>query len=269
MEPSGAGRARVDEDGKAPDVYAQRREARLLLPLAQEAGQLSFHAWSFAPGQEVTLAINGRAVGSQALPESPTWLTFTVPADPARPPLSDVRLRFARLAPVAEWSQRLSRPGPAALLVRSAGQETGDFGHIYADGVERSPNQRGYNLVALQPDGRFLAAASFDTHLDPGASAALAAWVSALPEAALVAGAARDEASMNLGQDAVDALRSLGLAGDLRGHFRWGHAFIGRVGAAPGTALEAMDGVRPAQVSLGFSLSASEVAMALDEVEIK
>ena len=74
---------------------------------------------------------------------------------------------------------------------------------------------------------------------------------------------------MNLGQDAVEALRSLGLAGDLRGHFRWGHAFIGQVASAPGTAAEAMDGVRTAQVGLGLPLSASEVAVALDQVKIK
>jgi hypothetical protein len=61
----------------------------------------------------------------------------------------------------------------------------------------------------------------------------------------------------------------LGVSGDLRGHFRWGHAFIGQVGAAPGTAREIMDGVRTAQVSLGLPLSAAEAAAALDAIEIQ
>jgi hypothetical protein len=253
----------------APPVYAQREEARLLLPLGPEAGQIRLRASALAPDQQVTLSVDGHEVGSQGLPELPTWLAFDVPADPARPPLSDVRLHFSKLAPVAEWAQRLNRSGPAALLVRSAGEETGDFGHIYVDGVERSPNERGYNLVALQPDGRFLEAANFDTHADPSASARLADWVAALPAGTLVAGAVRDEASMNLGQEAVEALHSLGVAGDLRGHFRWGHAFIGHAGDPPGTALEDMDGIRPAQVSLGLPLNAAGVAAALYEVELR
>ena len=152
----------------------------MLLPLTREAGQLSFHAWAFAPDQRVTLVVDGHTIGSQLLSESPTWLAFDFAADLARPLLSDVRLRFSTLVPVTEWALRLNRSGPSSLLVRSAGQETGDFGHIYLDGVERSPNLRGYNLVALHPDGRFLAAANFDTHLDGRASAALVSWVRAL-----------------------------------------------------------------------------------------
>lgn len=252
-----------------PPVYAQRAEARLLLPLGPEAGQIRLRASALAPDQQVTLAVDGRAAGSQALPESPTWLAFDVPADPARPPLSDVRVHFSQLAPVAALARGQDRAGPSALLVRSAGQETGDFTHIYVDGVERSPNGRGYNLVALQPDGRFLGAAAFDTHADPAASARLAGWVAALPAGAVVAGAVRDEASMNLGQEAVDALRALGVAEDLRGRFRWGHAFIGRTGDPPGTALEALDGLRPAQVSRGLPLSADAVAAALYEVALR
>ncbi len=52
----------------------------------------------------------------------------------------------------------------------------------------------------------------------------------------------------------------------MRGHFRWGHAFVGRVGAAPGAAAETWDGSRPAQVSVGWPVSGSQVAVALLEV---
>ena len=97
---------------------------------------------------------------SSFCPKTPTWLTFEFPADPDRPPLSDVRLRFAQTVPYREWAQRLDGV-PVSLLVRSAGQETGDFGHIYVDGVERSLNRRGYNLVAVSPDGRVLDSANF------------------------------------------------------------------------------------------------------------
>ncbi len=258
----------VDAHGYAPEVYAERREVRLLLPLDAAGGTIALHGWSFAPDQQVTLVVDGRAVGAQPLPETPTTLTFIYPARNSRPPLSDIRLRFSHLADAAIWTQRMSVM-PSSLLVRSAGQETGDFGHIYVQGVERSPNQRGYNLVALRSDGALLAAASFDTHLDATAGARLAAWVDGLPAGAWVAGAARDEASMNLGQDAVDALRTLGVVGDVRGHFRWGHAFIGRKGALPGAVLEQMDAIRPAQVSAGLPLSSPQVAAAVDSVQVR
>ena len=83
-----------------------------------------------------------------------------------------------------------------------------------------------------------------------------------------MAGAVKDEASMNLSRPAVEALASLGVAADLRGRFRWGHAFVGAAGAPAGTALEAIDGVRTAQVSVGLPVSAPQVAAALVEVSI-
>ena len=66
-----------------------------------------------------------------------------------------------------------------------------------------------------------------------------------------------------------DALHSLGIDGDFRGHFRWGHTFIGQKGDVAGTASEAMDGVRPVQLGLGLPLSAGEAAAAVDTVEIR
>jgi hypothetical protein len=261
----GAGLA---DDGSAPSIFAERGEARLLLPLGREVGQLRLHGWSFAPDQQVTLVVDGREADVQVLPEAPTWVTFGFPADPNRPPLSDVRLRFTKTVPYREWAQRLDGV-PVSLLVRSAGQETGDFGHIYVDGAEHSLNRRGYNLVAVSADGRVLDSANFDTHADPAANTLLAQWVAALPAGTKVAGAVRDEASLHLTQEGLDALRSLGVAGDLREHFRWGHAFIGQKGDAAGTAREVVDGVRPVQLSLGLPLSATEVAAAVDKVEVR
>jgi hypothetical protein len=255
-------------EGAEPTVLAQRDEARLLLPLPKTATRLDLTGWSFAPDQQVTLVVDGHAAGTQHLPESPTTISFDVPADDSRGPLSDVRLRFSHTIDLEEWGQRLSRAGPVGLLVRSAGQETGDFAHIYVNGVDRSPNQRGYNLVALDRIGTFLGAQSFDTHTDPAASARLAEWVQQFPVDTWIVGAVRDEASANLGQDAVDALRSLGVQADLRGHFRWGHAFMGRVGAEPGSATEALNGINVAQVDWGFPASSPRVAAAFSRAAI-
>ena len=73
---------------------------------------------------------------------------------------------------------------------------------------------------------------------------------------------------MSLSQEAVSALKSLGVATDLRGHFRWGHAFIGATGAPAGSAVEALDGVRPAQVNVGLPVSAPQVAAWLSDVTV-
>jgi len=261
--------------GLGDAVYAQRHEARLLLPLGQDAQQVRLDMWALAPGQEVTLLVDGRAAGVAPVAMERHSVTFDLPPDRARPPLSDVRLRFATLSPVAGETARstptgeTAPPAPVSLVVRSAGQETGDFAHIYVDGVDRSPNRRGYNLVALSPaDGRVLAAAAFDTHADATAARRLADWVRGLPAGAVVAAAIRDEASLNLGPETVDALRSLGSGTDLRGRFRWGHALIGIVGAGSGTAQEAVSGWRVGQVAKGMSITAPQAAAALSRVWI-
>lgn len=255
-----------DADREPRAVYAQRKEVRLLLPLPTTGATVRLSGQALAPEQTVTVIVNGRRIGTQPWPQAPTTLAFTVPADPGRPPLSDVRLRFARVASPADLSALSHEAG---VLIRSAGQETGDFAHIYISGRDRSPNRRGYNLVAFDPvGGQVVTAAAFDTHADPAASAVLARWVNSLPDGVAVAGAVRDEAAMNLTEEAVTALRSLGVKGDLRGHFRWGHAFLGRKGAAAGTAIEALDGIRPAQVQMGLALSEPGAAVTLTSIEI-
>ena len=260
-------------------VIAQRREVRLLLPVGPGAATLRFRASALVPDQRISVLVDGKPLGEQPLSMAPGWVSFDVPAGAARGArrgaLSDVRLQFAAAIGAGDLASRLGRAGPVGLVVRSAGQEAGDFGHIYVNGRDVSPNRRGYNLVSLDAGGNLLAAANFDTHADPAASAQLAEWVAAQPPGTVVAGAVRDEASLNLGQEAVDALRSLGVMTDLRGHFRWGHAFIATA-AAPGDAAaaswaapqEASDAVRPVQVAWGLPLSEPQMAAQVYEVQI-
>jgi hypothetical protein len=139
---------------------------------------------------------------------------------------------------------------PGDLRIRSAGKLYGDAASITLNGLEVGANQRGYNLVAIARDGRVVETGAFDTFLDPAAAARLAAFVGRLPEGAVVAGAVRDEASHRLSEDAVIALRTLGVAGDLRGHFRESHAFVGVKGAPAGAALEAL-GPRSIALAVG------------------
>ncbi|RME56022.1 MAG: hypothetical protein D6790_15345, partial [Caldilineae bacterium] len=154
-------------------------------------------------------------------------------------------------------------PGHGVVAV-SAGADVGDAAHIFVTnragvGVDLALGQRGYNLVALTPSGDLLARAAFDILGDPNASAALAAWVQGLPTGTIVAGAVNDEASLGLGADAVAALRSLGAAESVQGRFRWSHAFIGVVGAAPGQAVEDIALLRPAVAIAGMPIDSPTI----------
>jgi hypothetical protein len=191
-------------------------------------------------------------------------VTLTIPSGAADQPVDRLELRFAGpTLPVTKISEPptpvgwpigstgVTLPAATALVVQSAGEEVGDFAHIHLNGIDLAPNERGYNLVALAPDGNVLATAVFDTHLDPSASAAMAAWLRQWPAGTIIAGAVADEASHNLGQDAIDALHTIGVMTDLRGKFRWSHAFIGAAGAPPASALESASLLQPAAVYAG------------------
>ena len=161
----------------------------------------------------------------------------------------EYRRNAAALGP----AHRLGATGvtvPVDAVVRSGGQPYGDTASIRVGMGEVAPNRRGYNLVALEPSGAIRDRASFDTFGDPMASGALARWVRALAAGTIVLGAVKDEASEQLDADAIGALATLGIRGDLRGRRRESHAFIGVKGAPPGSALEAL-GPRPVEVRVG------------------
>ncbi|HEY6415442.1 MAG TPA: interleukin-like EMT inducer domain-containing protein, partial [Acidimicrobiales bacterium] len=161
---------------------------------------------------------------------------------------------------------RTGRRSPADLRVRSGGQPWGNRASIEVNGVEHARNQRGYNLVALEPAGRVLDARVFDTFADATASARLATWVAGLPPGTIVAGAVKDEASGWLEATAVGGLEALGVAGDLRGRYRESHAFVGVKGAPPGSALEALGPRRVelevGRAAVGLGLELTEFALA-------
>jgi hypothetical protein len=129
---------------------------------------------------------------------------------------------------------------PRDLSVHSAGLPYGDVASIRLDGVEFARNRRGYNMLALDPEGTPLAADLFDTYALAEASHDLAAWIAALPPGTIVAGAVKAEASGALSNEAVAALRNLGVKGNIQGQLYGSHAFVGVKGAPAGTALEAL-----------------------------
>jgi interleukin-like EMT inducer protein len=204
--------------------------------------------------QWVDLSLNDRAVRRLPL-VGPT--TAAVPLPPpsrrAAPNVLALSYGYRRPSTALDAAYRIGETGalsPADLRVRSAGQPYGESASIDVNGQELAANDRGYNLVAFDPGGRVLGSEVFDTFAERDAAARLAAWVAQLPEGTLVAGAVRDEASGLLTEDAVRALRTLGVSGDLRGRFRESHAFVGRKGAPAATAVEAL-GPRAVELTIG------------------
>ena len=259
----------------AAPVWAQRSAVRLLVPASGESTEqnMAFRAFVPGEGQRLRLEINGQAAGQVDM--EPGWMDYklTLPAGMMQEGLNEVWLRFDRLYPTqqVEVSPRfIGQTGveaPANLVVQSAGQEVGDFGLIYVNGQDVSPNERGYNVAVIHPvTGVVEKVAAFDTHLDEGASQALASFLADVPEGYLVAVAAADEASRLLSPEVVDALHTIGASGDLRDHFRWGHAIVGVKGAPPGTALEALDWMRPVTLVVGEGATEPHLAAAFPSI---
>ncbi len=260
----------LDARTRRAQIWATRRRAHVLVPGFEQPTTLRLRLW--VPGaQTLDLVLDGRVIARHVLVPGQHELLVPLPATTEGFPQRLVLAAGRSFDPalLSSTSRVIGTTGvasPVAITVRSAGKDNGDFGHVFVNGVDFSANRRGYNLVAIRPDdGVILATAHFDTH-DPfvtGPSAAMAAWIEALPAGVIVAGAVRDAAALNLGEDAVQALRRLGVVGDIRGHLRRAHAFVGVKGAAAGTAAEVTSDLWPATVAIGEGLTEPEPTLAL------
>ena len=241
--------------------FAQRSFVELLLPHEPSGLELALH---FAQPTTVTYTYQGKPLGQQSGDQH----TLTLPAPSERVASSRLGLRFddtpraiselvTTPTPVAATGYSLE-PG-VAILAQSAGEEVGDFAHIWVNGIDHAKNERGYNLVALTAAGEVIESAVFDTMV-AGESERLVEWLGRWRVGTIVVGAGADtvadEAGTAFNAAAVEALARLGVSGDLRGKLRWSHAFVGVVGAPPGSALENLQITHPASVWLGVPLAA-------------
>ena len=219
--------------------------------------------------QWVIVTLNGTRVARAPLDHGATLSApLTAPLHRAAPNVIGIEHDYRR-GPAARGPEHrigtTERTSPVDLVVRSGGQPYGDVASIRIGMGEVAPNHRGYNLVALGPEGDLLARVVFDTLGDPAASGRLAAWVDALPAETIVVGAVKDEASGRLGADAIRALATLGVRGDLRGRYRASHAFVGVKGAPPGSAVETLGPhaveIRVGEPAAGFGIELVEFAL--------
>jgi hypothetical protein len=155
---------------------------------------------------------------------------------------------------------RTGQTAPAEIAVHVDPQRTRlqINGHVYI-------GRKGYTLVTLDADGRVRGARAFNTSWSEPQSHALASYIRALEPGRVVAVATAFDASRSLTEDAVAALRTLGIATDLRGRFGLAHAAIGVSGAAPGTALES-SGESSATCAIG---SPVELSIVVEDVRLR
>lgn len=259
-------------------VWATRRQAKFFWFQGNApAEQMRIAMRFYAPmaGQSVNVRVNGESVGAPSLQQGWGEYVLSTPGRAWRVGLNTVELEFAKEAPVAglqEGDYTIGKTGvtsPASLVVRSAGNEVGDFGHVFANGTDVSPNGVGYNVVVVNPQtGAVEAKETFNTFVSAEEADRMARFIQGIPAGKIVAVAVRDEASRYLAAGAVDALRTLGAKEDLRGKWRWSHAVIGVKGAAPGGALEVASETMPAQVVIGVGALEPNVAGALEWVGV-
>jgi hypothetical protein len=276
------GRLHLGEGWSALDVggrirYANRPNPTLLLDIPTGGGTLTFDV--YGPARLIGLRLNGAQISwvAGSLAGARQEIVATVPPGTADSPVDRLVLAFQDTPwsslyidfPTKEIGQPVGATGTFlppghAIVAVSAGEEVGDFAHMYLTnrvfvGEDVALGERGYNLIAVNPEGDLLERAAFDTLADPANATALAAWIRTWSDGTVIAGAVNDEASLNLNEEAVNALATLGVATDLRGNFRWSHAFVGVVGAARATAREEAALLQPALAVVGLPIDGPEI----------
>jgi hypothetical protein len=247
-------------------LTAQRKRVRLILPLTAGSQRVTLRmrlpeAFT-GPSQTVRLELNGWQSPPQPLNREWREITFELPGSVTQAGLNDVWLRFEAVTNLSTVSTAQPLVDVTAL---SAGEDVGGFGHIFVNGHDLSPNERGYNAVQIAANGS-PQIAHFDTHLEPAAATALAEFVRHTPSETLLVLAVADEASQSLSEEAVAALHTLGASGDLRDCFRCSRALIRQ---ADGTLLEALDPLRPVGLTTGLGLTEPRVAAQVGWVRVE
>ena len=106
------------------------------------------------------------------------------------------------------------------------------------NGVERSLNRRGFNIVALSgKDGKLLKSDVFDTYRTADESKRMAQFIKAIPQNSVILVAITDEATHKLTQEGKQALFSIGATVDVRSNrdglskkYRMSFAMVSRKG---------------------------------------
>ncbi len=249
--------------------WALDENSRVWLPLENAEYEITFRLRGARSNQTVRLRVNENNVTEWKVSDAWGEYRANISRSMLRDGLDEIFFvtETTPLENAASDNRTIGNTGivsPVDISATGAGFDAGRFGEIFVAGQNVIPNTRGYHLVAIHAEtGRVDAVGSFDTFADENASQQLAAFVEKLPQGEIVAGAAIDDASKNLSSEAFTTLQSLGVAGDVRGQFRAGHAFVGIKGIEAGLAVEDLTTNIPATVTIGKNVTRPRVAFAL------
>jgi interleukin-like EMT inducer protein len=234
---AGPERGRHWERTFSTDLVTARPHARVQVGLSREDPEVQ---------PIVQVSFNSRTLGPLVPAAAGRELRVELPPPYPRADRNVFRLDLAyRLRPGAAAGPRyqIGRTGvtsPVDLIVVSAGRDHGRMAPIRVNATDVSPDLRGYNVVVVDPaSGDVRGRAVFDTFRARSEGARLAEFIRQVPTGAIVIAAVKDDGVGQLGDDAVQALRSVGGRLDPRGQLFVAHLLIGVKGAAPGTAIEA------------------------------
>lgn len=252
--------------------WATSSSARMWLPLTHASYKLKLHLLAPNKTQKIAVRLNGQLV--QELNVTGVWNDYAIqiPASSTQDGLNEIVFSTdsSLLATAHQGNFMIGETGavsPVDISATGAGFDAGRFGEVFVAGRSVIQSQRGYQLVAINSKtGGVDRFDRFDTFADSSESRRLAQFIAELPQGEIVAGVAVDEVSRELQQNAIDALKEIGVESDLRFQFRAGHAFIGVKGAQPGQALESVDARFPANVAVGRNVSSDRIAFALGPV---
>jgi len=151
--------------------------------------------------------------------------------------------------------------------IRSEGRDdpgkTGYFSRSYIkiNGKDYSKHHRGYNIVALDEQGRVLKSELFDTHASWG-NRFLVRFIDNLPSKCIVLVASQEEPSLNLQESGKQALYKIGASSPHKIGHRYSYALIGHKGFnSPPWVMEKMSaaGQGPTIISVTIKLDSRPV----------
>ncbi len=230
-----------------------------------------------APPQTLQVLLNGHALAPPRV-LAPEWeeIVLEVPPGITRDHTNEITLRFAwtaRPRDVFEGRRAIGQTGvnvPVDVEL-TAFAEGAYMTTVDDKGTRRdvSFGRRGYNITVLDPKtGRVLQKAGFDTYANIYEAQRMAEFIARIPDGAIVLVATRGDAGRHLTDEAVNALRSLGSAVDLRQHPGAFHALVGVKGARPGTAEEVVD-AQSAYIRLGDYPDFRHLGIAVDTITLQ
>lgn len=134
---------------------------------------------------------------------------------------------------------------------------------------KRLLSKKGYNIFVVdEKSGKIIDSQSFNTSLSKDESARMAEFLKSVEKGKAVIALVQMNASSNLSDKAVEALKTIGAKEDIRTKMGYGHVIIGVKGSEPGEALEEFK-QNMAVLEVGQFSNSKNVASWFNKVEIK